>query len=144
MPVSDILQAKGAEVVTINQTEGLAAAAKSLREHRFGALVVSDQAGKMVGIISERDIVRAVGELGVNGLVLKVQDVMTRAVRTAKPSDTIEQVMQLMAKYHIRHVPIIDDGQLVGLISQTDIIQEQLTRQDSQVQVMKNLNIART
>ena len=143
MYVSDVLKAKGAKVVTIRDNAGIDAAAKALRDGKFGALPAVDSAGKMVGILSERDIIRIVGELGAKGLSLRVQDIMTKSIRTSRSSNTIEEVMEQMARFNIRHVPIVDEEKLVGLISQTDVIKYQLADQNAQVQVMKNLNIAK-
>ena len=145
MYVSDVLKAKGAKVVTIPQSAGIDTAAKALRDGKFGALPAVDSAGKMVGILSERDIIRIVGELGAKGLSLRVQDIMTKSLRTSRASNTIEEVMEQMARFNIRHVPIMDDASnLVGLISQTDVIKYQLAEQNDQVRVMKNLNIAKS
>ncbi|MEI7607301.1 MAG: CBS domain-containing protein [Rhodospirillaceae bacterium] len=145
MYVSDVLKAKGAKVVTIPQSAGIDTAAKALRDGKFGALPAVDSAGKMVGIISERDIIRIVGELGAKGLGLRVQDIMTKSLRTSRATNTIEEVMEQMARFNIRHVPIMDDASnLVGLISQTDVIKYQLAEQNDQVRVMKNLNIAKS
>jgi CBS domain-containing protein len=143
MRLSDILATKGSEVVTILQTAGIEAAAKVLRDRKFGALVVVDSSGKMAGILSERDIIRIVGDLGGKGLSLRVEDIMTRTVRTCKSSDSVEAMMEVMDKFRIRHVPVVDDGKLVGLVSQTDLIKQQLAAQDDQAKVMKNLNIAK-
>lgn len=143
MYVSDVLKAKGAKVVTIRDNAGIDAAAKALRDGKFGALPAVDSAGKMVGIISERDIIRIIGELGAKGLSLRVQDIMTKSLRTSRSSNTIEEVMEQMARFNIRHIPILDDDKLTGLISQTDVIKYQLAEQNNQVQIMKNLNIAK-
>ena len=144
MYVSDVLKAKGAKVVTIRDNAGIDAAAKALRDGKFGALPAVDSAGKMVGILSERDIIRIVGELGAKGLGLRVQDIMTKSVRVSRSTNTIDEVMEQMARFNIRHIPIIDDEKISGLISQTDVIKYQLAEQNNQVQVMKNLNIARS
>lgn len=143
MYVADILKAKGTEVVTILPSAGIEAAAKVLRDRKFGALVVADKAGAMVGIVSERDIIRIVGDMGAKGLGLRVEDVMTRSVRTTKSGDTLDELMTLMSKFRIRHAPVVDDGKLIGVVSQTDLIKYALAEQDEQVRVMKNLNIAK-
>ena len=144
MSVSEILKTKGTNVVTIQPSAGIEAAAKVLRDHKFGALIVADKGGSMLGIISERDIIRVVGDMGPKGLSLKVEDIMTRNVYTCKSTDGVADLMQLMTKYRVRHVPILDNGKLMGLVSQTDLIKQQLAAQDEQVRVMKNLNIARS
>ncbi|MEI6985990.1 MAG: CBS domain-containing protein [Rhodospirillaceae bacterium] len=143
MTVSVILGEKGSNVFTILPSAGIEQAAKILRDRKCGALVVADKAGTMVGIVSERDIVRTIGDMGAKGLMLCIQDIMTRSVHTCQSNDSVAVMMQLMTKYRIRHVPIIDNGKLTGLVSQTDLIKHQLAEQDNQVRAMKNLNIAK-
>ena len=143
MNVADVLRAKGAEVVTIVQTETIEAAAKMLRDRRFGSLTVRDRSGKLAGIITERDIVRAVAEKGVNGLAYKVEDFMTREVRTCKTSATIKDVMELMALRRIRHVPVVEGGELLGMISSNDVVKYRLDERANEVAVLRDLTRAR-
>ena len=143
MNVADVLRAKGAEVVTIVLTETIETAAKVLREKRFGSLTVRDRSGKLAGIITERDIIRAVAEKGVNGLTYKVEDFMTREVRTCKSSATIKDVMELMAQRRIRHVPVVESGELLGMISSNDVVKYRLEERASEVAVLRDLTRAR-
>ena len=143
MNASDILAAKGANVVTIKQTASVEQAARVLRERRFGALVVVDAKDAVCGIISERDIIRVVSDHGGKALHLRVEDVMTRAVQTCGPGETVQNVMHIMHKQRFRHLPVVEDGKLCGLISQTDIIKQQLTQMNEEVRVMHNLNLMR-
>jgi CBS domain-containing protein len=143
MYASDILAAKGSEVVTVEQTVKVEKAAKLLREGRFGALVVVDAKGSVSGILSERDIIRVVADHGGSALALRVEDVMTRAVKTCKPDETIKEIMNTMNKNRFRHLPVVVDGKLAGLISQTDIIKHQLAEMTDEVRVMHNLSLMR-
>jgi CBS domain-containing protein len=144
MLVAEILRAKGAGVVTIVQTETIEAAAKVLREKRFGSLVVRDRTGKIAGIITERDIIRGIAEKGTASLSYKVDDLMTREVKTCKPADSIKDVMQLMAVRRVRHVPVVDNGELVGLISSTDVVKFRLEERASEVAVLRDISRTRS
>ena len=139
MYVAEILRAKGAEVVTIVQTETVEAAAKVLREKKFGSLTVRDRSGKLAGIITERDIIRAVADKGASGLTYKVEDFMTREVRTCKTSASIKEVMELMALRRIRHVPVVENGELLGMISSNDVVKYRLEERAAEVAVMRDV-----
>lgn len=139
MYVAEILRAKGAGVVTIVQTETIEAAAKILREKKFGSLVVRDKSGKVAGIITERDIIRGLADKGPGILTYKVQDMMTREVKVCKPTDTIKDVMQLMAQRRVRHVPVMDKDLLCGLISSTDVVQFRLEEKAGEAAVLRDL-----
>jgi len=145
MYISDVLEAKGGGVITIVQTETIQAAAKVLRERKFGSLVVRDQHGKLAGIITERDIIRGVAERGSAILNWRVEDLMTRDVKTCKPTQLLKDVMEMMTRRHIRHVPVIDENRnLVGIISSTDIVRFRLSERSGEVAVLRDLNTART
>jgi CBS domain-containing protein len=144
MYISDILGAKGAAVITIVATETIQAAAKILREKRFGSLVVRDRHGKLAGIITERDIIRGVADKGALALSLRVEDLMTREIKTCKPTDLLKDVMEMMSTRKIRHVPVIDNGELAGIISSTDIVKFRLTERASEVAVLRDLSRVRT
>ena len=139
MYVAEILRAKGADVVTIVQTETIEAAAKVLREKKFGSLTVRDRSGKLAGIITERDIIRAVADKGASGLTYKIEDFMTREVRTCKTSASIKDVMELMALRRIRHVPVVENGELLGMISSNDIVKYRLEERSAEVAVMRDV-----
>ncbi|MFZ1198290.1 MAG: CBS domain-containing protein, partial [Pseudolabrys sp.] len=113
MSLKSILAAKGDEVVSIDFTDDLAAAAKLLTKHRIGALVVLGVDGRLAGILSERDIVRAMAESGSStALQLPVAQVMTRNVSTCDVNDSISSVMDRMTKGRFRHMPVLDNDRL--------------------------------
>ncbi|CAK0772208.1 Inosine-5-monophosphate dehydrogenase [Azospirillaceae bacterium] len=143
MLIAEILRAKGAGVITVVQTETVHAAAKLLREKRFGSLVVVDQHNKLIGIITERDIVRIVADKGATALLLKVEDIMTHEVKTCSPKDMLKEVMQLMTLRRVRHVPVVDNGELVGIISSTDVVKYRLNERASEVNVLRDLTRAK-
>ena len=121
MTVKAILAAKGGEVVSIEPIADLTAAAKLLTSRRIGALVVLD-AGRLVGILSERDIVRVISESGSSVLQLPVAQVMTRNVSTCDVNDSISSVMDRMTIGKFRHMPVLDNGRLAGVVSIGDVL----------------------
>jgi CBS domain-containing protein len=127
MSLKSILAAKGDEVVSIDFTDDLAAAAKLLTKHRVGALVVLGVEGRLAGILSERDIVRAMAESGSStALQLPVAQVMTRNVSTCDVNDSISSVMDRMTKGRFRHMPVLDNDRLAGMISIGDVLKRHI------------------
>jgi CBS domain-containing protein len=126
MTVQAILSQKGNQVLTIEPTATLAAAVTVLAQRRIGALVVTGAGGRIVGIISERDIVRALDEKGTAVLGVPVAEVMTRKVVTCAETATIAEIMESMTKGKFRHVPVEDHGRLIGIISIGDVVKARL------------------
>lgn len=126
MFVRDILKLKGGDVVKTSPQEPLVALARALTERHIGAVVVCDKSDRMVGIISERDVMRGVAEHDGKVTGLKVSALMTRDVITCAPDDTLPKIMSVMTAQRIRHLPVIDDGRLVGLISIGDVMKFRL------------------
>ena len=126
MTVKAILSRKGNEVLTIEPTATLGAAVKMLAHRRIGALVVTGPGRRIAGIISERDIVRALDEKGTAVLDAPVAEVMTRKVVTCAQSETIAEIMERMTAGKFRHVPVLDRGRLAGIISIGDVVKFRL------------------
>jgi CBS domain-containing protein len=122
MTVKAILSRKGGDVVTIAPTASLSAAVKLLAERRIGALVVTGPDNRVAGILSERDIVRTLAERGPAALEDNVAAVMTRKVTTCTEADTIVFIMERMTAGKFRHLPVVDQGKLVGVISIGDVV----------------------
>jgi CBS domain-containing protein len=122
MSLETILATKGSEVVSIDFTTDLAAAAKLLTKHRIGALVVLGVDGRLAGVLSERDIVRTIAESGSAVLQLPVAQVMTRNVSTCDVNDSINSVIDRMTKGKFRHMPVLDNDRLAGMISIGDVL----------------------
>jgi CBS domain-containing protein len=127
MIVKSILSAKGSDVATIAPSATLAEATKILADRKIGALVVTGAAGRITGIISERDIVRAFAEHGAAALQFPLSEVMTRKVVTCTPADTVAVLMEHMTAGKFRHLPVMEDGRLVGIISIGDVVKYRLT-----------------
>lgn len=123
MTVARILRLKGsADVATITASESVADAAATLSSKRIGALVVSNDGKSVSGIISERDVVRWLGREGASCLKRPVAEVMTAKVVTCTPDDDVSEIMQRMTSGRFRHIPVIDDGRLAGVISIGDVV----------------------
>ena len=137
MTVKAILARKGNEVVTIEPTATLAAATKLLAERRIGAILVLGIEGRVAGILSERDIVRVLSERGAAMLNERVDQVMTRRVFTCSENDTVQQVMEQMTAGKFRHVPVIEQGQLAGIISIGDVVKYRVHEIESESNALR-------
>src|SRR6516164_1780745 len=126
MTVSTILSVKGRDIFTIEPGATLTAAAKLLAEKRIGALLILGPDHRITGILSERDIVRAIAERGAAALNDPVSRSMTRKVSTCTESETIASLMERMTEGKFRHLPVVDQGRLVGIISIGDVVKDRL------------------
>jgi len=126
MRISDILRAKGEEVATVPPNATVVDLVGRLAEHNVGAMVVCDEGGPVAGIVSERDVVRRLHEHGPGVLDLTVEDLMTTDVHTCGPHDTVADLMALMTRHRIRHVPVVVDGQLRGIVSIGDVVKSRM------------------
>jgi CBS domain-containing protein len=126
MTVKAILSGKGDQVFTIEPTATLAAAVRILTQRRIGALVVTGAGDRIVGIISERDIVRTLDEKGTAALSATVGDAMTRKVVTCRETQTIAELMEWMTTGKFRHVPVVEQGHMSGIISIGDVVKARL------------------
>ena len=125
MEGSDILKTDQ-DVVTIATDRTIAEVAHTLAGTRVGAIVATDTSGKLAGIISERDIVRALNEHGAALLAMRVEELMTSSVITCTPDSSIVEVMKLMIEHHIRNLPVLEDGVLVGVVTILDVVRSRL------------------
>ena len=126
MTVTAILSKKGGEIVSIGPAATLVAAVKLLAARRIGAVVVLGVGGRLVGILSERDIVRAVAERGPDALSDTVAHVMTREVLTCTADESVDSIMERMTAGKFRHMPVIDRAKLIGIVSIGDVVKERL------------------
>ncbi|MGZ6954944.1 MAG: CBS domain-containing protein [Acidimicrobiia bacterium] len=122
MKVTAILDRKGRDVHTIGPDATVADVSAELRTREVGALVVSTDGHVVAGIVSERDVVRRLADVGAAALTESVTEVMTADVVTCAPADTTEQLMEVVTTRRIRHLPVVDDGRLVGLVSIGDVV----------------------
>jgi len=138
MTVKAILSVKGTEVLTIEPTTSLAAAAKLLAERKIGALVVTGPDQRVVGIVSERDIVQELAAHGPAALDLALTEVMTRKVTTCSASDTISSVMERMTAGKFRHLPVLDQGRLAGIVSIGDVVKHRLQEMEREQSALRD------
>jgi CBS domain-containing protein len=131
--VQTLLAAKGTTVYTIEPTVSIACASKVLSDHDIGALVVTDAKSAIVGIISERDIVRVLSARGSAALDTSVSEVMTHKVKTCNLHDRVDDIMQRMTEGRLRHLPVVEDQRLIGVVSIRDVVELRLNemKQDS-------------
>ena len=132
--VSDVLRHKGDRVVTLMPQQTIAAAVQLLTKNRIGAAPVVDEQGRIVGIVSERDIIRGMSEHAGALLALPVDQLMTREVKTCLPEDRLVDLMNVMTLQRIRHLPVVQKGALCGIISIGDVVKQRLEEVQSEVE----------
>ncbi len=138
MTVKTILAAKGSAVVTIEPNTNVAAAAKLLAERRIGALVVTGPDCRIIAILSERDILRVVAARGADAFEVPLTEIMTRKVVTCSPSDTISSIMESMTDGKFRHVPVVDQGKLIGIVSIGDVVKHRLAEMEHEHSALRD------
>jgi CBS domain-containing protein len=138
MTVGIILAGKGRDVFTIEPGATLAAAVSLLAEKRIGALLILGADRRIIGVLSERDIVRALAERGAAALDEPVAGAMTRKVSTCNEGETIASIMERMTKGKFRHLPVVDQGRLVGLISIGDVVKHRLQEMERDSAAMRD------
>jgi len=126
MNAATILKFKGRGVVTTTANKSLLDIAKLLAEHGIGCIVIVGDDDKIVGIVSERDLIRAIGQAGPQVLNEPVSDFMTKTVVTAREADTSERLMSEMTVHRFRHMPVVETDRLIGLISIGDLVKMQI------------------
>ena len=137
MTVAEILSGKGREVATIVPERTIAEAIDELAKRRIGALVVVDGRDRVAGILSERDIVRALAKRGADLHAEKVGSIMTREVVTCGESETINRVMGRMTRGRFRHVPVVEGGRLTGLVSIGDVVKARIEEVEHEAEDMR-------
>jgi CBS domain-containing protein len=137
MTVAEILSLKGREVATARCEQTVSEAVDELARCRIGALVVVEGRDRVVGIISERDIVRALANRGMNLLGAKIESIMTREVVTCRESETINRVMGRMSRGRFRHLPVVENGRLVGIVSIGDVVKARIEEVEHEAEDMR-------
>ncbi|MGO9583451.1 MAG: CBS domain-containing protein [Acidimicrobiales bacterium] len=126
MQISTVLKTKGASVATIDRDATVAVAVAEMARHNVGALVVSSDGRTVEGIISERDVARALDSFGGALLLKPVGTIMSRDVRTISPEEEVESLAIMMTEHRIRHVPVVEDGALAGVVSIGDVVKSRI------------------
>ena len=138
MHVAAILNEKGRAVETVTASMSLAHVAERLTAHRIGAVVVCGPEGEVAGIVSERDIVRMLARHGGSALARTAGDAMTRDVVTASEADTIDELMVRMTKGRFRHLPVVEAGRLVGIVSIGDVVKHRVAEVELEASAMRD------
>ncbi len=144
MKVQAMLSAKGHEVATTLPETVISIVIRKLKLEGVGALVVSEDGDHVVGIISERDVVRGLAEHGAELLDMRVADLMTRNVKTCSPEDDLKHVMTEMTRSRIRHLPVTEDGRLCGIVSIGDVVKTRLDELETETSVLQDDIVGRT
>lgn len=143
MSVRKLLDKKGSSLVTARPEDTVETAATLLFTNNIGAVPVRNENGDLIGVLSERDIVRGIAQRGGKIFRLLVRDLMTENVVTCKPEDPIKDAMSMMMKRHIRHLPVVDEDGLCCMISLRDLLQSRLQETETEVNVLRDYAITR-
>ena len=137
MNVAAILKLKGSGVVTTTKDNSLLDIAKLLAQHGIGCIVIEGDDGTIAGIVSERDLIRAIGQAGAKVLKEPVSDFMTKTVVTARETDTIDRLMSEMTTHRFRHMPVVERGRLIGLVSIGDVVKMHVADAEFELAAMR-------
>lgn len=143
MQIAKLLGQKDAFVATIGPDASVADAAAEMTARSIGALVVSTDGNEILGIVSERDIVRAISETGASVLDASVQSIMSDEVRTCTPEDLVDTLMATMTEHRIRHLPVLTDGRLMGIVSIGDLVKARMDELENDRTVLEQYISAR-
>jgi CBS domain-containing protein len=143
MKVETMLAAKGDKVVTLRPDATVATVIRMLKLEGIGALVVSEDGENILGIISERDVVRALVDHGGEVLKVRVAELMTHSVKTCTPEGNIKDVMAEMTRSRVRHLPVVRDGKLCGIISIGDVVKNRLEELETETSVLRDYIVGR-
>ena len=138
MRVEEVLKAKGRDIVTMPRNASVAEAVGLLKEKRIGAVVISDDGARVLGILSERDIVHALVDFATAALEMRVSELMTQDVVTCGPEDSIVGLMARMTERRIRHLPVLKDGVLDGMVSIGDVVKGRIDEVESEASAMRD------
>jgi CBS domain-containing protein len=137
MTVAAVLKQKGSDVISVAPTATVAEIAKIIANRRIGAVVVLDEGRKLLGIVSERDVVKALANHDVGVLTLTAEQLMTREVVTAVPQTTLNQALQIMDAGYFRHLPVVENGVVTGIISVRDVVKYTMMVREHEVDSLK-------
>ena len=142
MKIGDVLKRKGSGVVTMRPDSTIDTVVRRMRLERIGAVIISPDGKSVIGILSERDILHALAVHGTALLALKAEDLMTREVVTCSREDTLQSVMVKMTQRRIRHLPVVEQGQLAGIVSIGDAVKSRLEEVELEANVLRDSYLA--
>lgn len=138
MTVANILAHKGSTVFSVAPALSIYDAARTLRQHHVGAVLVLEADGTVQGVLSERDIVRALVDAGPEVMDKPVKTIMTTLLHTCRPADTVHSAMEQMTTRRIRHLPVLEDGKLVGMVSIGDLVKARIEQSEREAAELKD------
>lgn len=138
MFLEQILKEKGGQVYSVAESATLKECAELLEKRKVGAMVILNEAGGLIGVISERDIVKNIAKSGATALSATVGQVMTRQVVTSQPRDTVESAMSRMTDRRIRHLPVLEGSRLIGVVSIGDLVKWRLAEAHAEVEAIRS------
>jgi CBS domain-containing protein len=138
MFLEQIVKEKGGQVYSVAESATLKECAELLEKRKVGAMVILNEAGSLIGVISERDIVRNIAKSGAAALSATVGQAMTRQVLTARSRDTVESAMSRMTDRRIRHLPVLEGGRMIGVVSIGDLVKWRLAEADAEVEAIRS------
>lgn len=137
MFLEQILKEKGGQVYSVAESATLKECAELLEKRKVGAMVILNEAGGLIGVISERDIVKHIARSGASALGSTVGGAMTRQVVTARARDTVESAMSKMTDRRIRHLPVVESGRMLGVVSIGDLVKWRIAEADAEVNAIR-------
>ena len=143
MTIAEILHRKGGHVSTVRTIDTVETAIRKLDEERIGALVVLDRWGKLAGMFSERDVIHALARDGAAALGFEVHELMTPDVTTCAPTDRLDTAMEVMTAHRVRHLPVMEEGRIIGLVSIGDLVKQRLGEKEQEAAVLRDITRAR-
>lgn len=138
MNVNTILKLKGGDVITVEGSTPIIEVTRVLSKHGIGSIVVTAEDGSVAGIVSERDVVRAIAHMGSEVVNEPVASIMTENVISCNRMDSVDQIMGIMTMKRFRHMPVIEDGKLTGIISIGDVVQQRIAQAELEASAMRS------
>lgn len=137
MFIESILGEKGGTVFTVPATATVAELVSELARHNIGAVIVTGEDGKLVGIVSERDVVRHLDKNAEGILQRPVSELMTKTLKTCRKTDTIDTAMSIMTRGRFRHIPVVEDGEMIGIISIGDVVKRKIEEVEQETDALR-------
>ncbi|MBX9751232.1 MAG: CBS domain-containing protein [Roseococcus sp.] len=139
MVISNILRGKGSQVISVRTGDCIASITRTLAQHRIGAVLVVEADGTVLGIVSERDIVRAMAAMGEAVSRMTAGQLMTRVLHTVTPHSSVQEALQTMTDRRVRHLPVLDgEGHLVGMVSIGDLVKARIAEAEQETEELKH------
>lgn len=142
MNVREVLRVKNGEVKSVRPTDTVDVLVRRLRLERVGALVVSDDGKRLLGMVSERDVAGCVADYGARAPEVKVSEIMTAQVHTCSPDDSLTTVARQMTQRRVRHIPAVENGVMIGIVSIGDVVKHRLAEVELEAHVLRDIALA--